>query len=91
MLVDRVRTATAGRGKVSQWQDGDHIFMMRVMGNKPIYLLALSKKDGRTLYDGPVMTDEQRKSIPAEVSEQFELLLAHPDQIKEFGAADAKK
>jgi hypothetical protein len=90
-LMDRGMVAVTARGKVSQWQDGDHIFMMRVMGNKPIYLLALSKKDGRTLYDGPVMTDEQRKSIPAEVSEQFELLLAHPEQIKEFGAADKKK
>jgi len=59
---------------------------MRVVGTKPIYLLALSKKDGRTLYDGPVMTEEQRQSIPAEVGEQFELLVAHPEQIKEFGA-----
>lgn len=90
-IIDHAIGTTTARGKVSQWQDGDHIFMMRVMGNKPIYLLALSKKDGRTLYDGPVMTDEQRKSIPAEVSEQFELLLAHPEQIKEFGAAEVKK
>jgi hypothetical protein len=91
MITGQFLGPATARGKVSQWQDGDHIFMMRVMGNKPIYLLALSKKDGRTLYDGPVMTDEQRKSIPAEVSEQFELLLAHPEQIKEFGAREAKK
>jgi len=74
-----------GRGKVVQWQDADHVMMMRLLANKPLYLLALSKKDGRTLYDGPVMTDEQRQSVPAEISEQFELLSAHPETAKEFG------
>jgi hypothetical protein len=82
---------TGARGKVARWQDDDHVMILRVIGNRPIYLLALSKKDGRTLYDGPVMTDEQRKSIPAEVSEQFEMLLAHPESAKEFGAAEPNK
>ena len=90
-VVDGLIPPTGGRGKVVRWQDADHVLMMRVIGNKPLYLLALSKKDGRTLYDGPVMTDEQRKSLPAEVSEQFELLATHPEEIKEFGAAEPKK
>jgi hypothetical protein len=79
-----------GRGKVMRWQDDDHILMLRSAGTKPLYLLALSRKDGRTLYDGPVMTDEQRKAVPNEVSEKFEMLLAKPELATEFGAADKK-
>jgi hypothetical protein len=81
----------AARGKVMQWQDADHMLVMRVMGtNKPVYLLALSKKDGRTLFDGPVATDEERKSVPVEVSEQLDMLIAKPDLAKEFGAQEKK-
>jgi hypothetical protein len=79
-----------GRGKVMLWQDDNHLLVMRMMGGKPLYLLALSKKDGRTLYDGPVMTDEQRQSVPTEVSESFEMITAHPDQAKEFGVEGKK-
>jgi hypothetical protein len=79
------------RGKVMQWQDANHMLVLRVMGsNKPIYLLALSKKDGRTLFDGPVATDEERKSVPVEVSEQLDMLIAKPDLANEFGAQEKK-
>jgi hypothetical protein len=79
------------RGKVMQWQDADHMLVMRVMGtNKPVYLLALSKKDGRTLFDGPVASDEERKSVPVEVSEQLDMLIAKPDLAREFGAQEKK-
>jgi hypothetical protein len=91
LIINQMGAAMGARGKVVRWQDDHYILIMRVMGTKPIYLLALSKKDGRTLYDGPVMTDEQRSSIPAEVSEQFQLLGAHPEQIKEFGGNEPKK
>jgi hypothetical protein len=75
------------RGKVMTWQGDEQIFFLRMMGKTPTYLLALSKKDGRVLYDGPTMTDEQRKSLPAEVSEQFELIMSKPEMVKEFGVA----
>jgi hypothetical protein len=79
------------RGKVMQWQDADHMLVMRVLGaNKPVYLLALSKKDGRTLFDGPVASDEERKSVPVEISEQLDMLIAKPDLAKEFGAQEKK-
>jgi hypothetical protein len=78
------------RGKVSTWQDDDHLFVMRMVGNKPIYLLALSRKDGRTMYDGPVMTEEQRRGLPADVAEQFELLAGKPELAKEFGGQAEK-
>jgi hypothetical protein len=82
---------SGARGKVMQWQDADHMLVMRVTGtNKPVYLLALSKKDGRTLFDGPVASDEERKSVPVEVSEQLDMLIAKPDLAKEFGAQEKK-
>jgi hypothetical protein len=79
-----------GRGKVVRWQDDNHVLVMRMMGAKPLYLLALSKKDGRTIYDGAVMTEEQRQSVPTEVAESFEIVVQHPETAKEFGAEDKK-
>jgi hypothetical protein len=80
---------TAARGKVLQWQDDNALLMMRMLGKTPTYLMALSKKDGHVIYDGPVQTDEQRKSLPPEVADQFEMLVNKPDLAKEFGTADA--
>jgi membrane-associated protease RseP (regulator of RpoE activity) len=78
-----------GPGKVSTWQDDEQLLVLRFVGNAPTYLLALSKKDGRTIYDGPVMTQEQRSGLPAEVSEQFNMLAGKPEMAKEFGAPAA--
>jgi len=74
-----------GGGKVTRWQDDDHVFLIRMTGRQPGYLLALSKKDGRTVFDGPVATDDERKNLPGEISEKFGLILAQPDTAKEFG------
>jgi apolipoprotein N-acyltransferase len=71
-------------------QDDNHVLVMRMIGAKPTYLLALSKKDGRTIFDGAVMTDEQRQSVPTEVSDSFEMVVRHPETAKEFGAEDKK-
>jgi len=79
------------QGKVVRWQDDDHVLILRRTDKNPVYLLALSKKDGRILYDGPVMTDDQRKNVPDEVSEQFQLLLAKPELAKEFGGEQPDK
>jgi hypothetical protein len=79
-----------GRGKVMRWQDDNHVLVMRMMGARPLYLLALSKKDGRTIYDGAVMTPEQRQSVPTEVAESFEMVVQHPETAKEFGVEDKK-
>lgn len=79
----------AARGRVLTWSNADHLLILRAMGPTnqptPTYLLALSKKDGKTLFDGPVMTDEQKQSLPADIAEQFKSLLAHPETAKEFG------
>jgi hypothetical protein len=84
-------TAGGGRGKVMRWQDAEHVLILRSVGNRPTYLLALSTKDGRVIYDGPVESEDQQKSVPAEVSEEFGMLVAHPDQAKEFGVTNAPK
>jgi hypothetical protein len=86
LLFRADEVSIGGRGKVVRWQDDDHILILRTVAKKPVYLLALSKKDGRTLYDGPVVTDDQRKSVPNEVSESFELLVSKPELASEFGA-----
>jgi membrane-associated protease RseP (regulator of RpoE activity) len=83
--------AGGGRGRVATWQDDDQLMILRMVGNTPIYLLALSKKDGRTLYDGPVMTEEQRRGLPAEVAEPFDLLKSKPDIAKEFGGPQTRE
>ena len=80
-----------GRGRVATWQDDDQLMILRMVGNTPTYLLALSRKDGRTLYDGPVMTEEQRRGLPAEVAEQFDLLKSKPDIAKEFGGPQTRE
>jgi hypothetical protein len=79
-----------GRGRVSTWQDDDNLFVLRFVGKSPTYLLALSRKDGRTLYDGPVMTREQQAALPAEIAEQFAMLKDKPDLAKELGAEAPK-
>lgn len=78
----------AGRaaGRVKLWQDDQHILVVRGTPQSLTYLLALSKKDGRTVYDGPVDTPEQRQSMPGEIAEKFEALARNPDMAREFGA-----
>jgi hypothetical protein len=83
--------AGGARGKVMRWQDNDHILFVRSIGNRPTYLLALSTKDGRVVYDGPVESDDQQASVPAEVAEEFKMLVAHPQQAKEFGVTAETK
>lgn len=85
MIANTALPAMAARGKVMTWSDEQYILVLRMMGKQPTYLLALSKKDGRTMFDGPVMSEEQRKSVPGEVSEQFQLVVSQPHLLKEFG------
>lgn len=80
----------AVRGKVMTWSDDQHILVVRIMGKQPTYLLALSKKDGRVVFDGPVMSEEQRKSVPAQVAEQFEMVVGQPQMLREFGVSEKK-
>lgn len=85
-----VAAPMAARGKVMTWSDDQHILVLRTMGNQPTYLLALSKKDGRVVFDGPVMSEEQRKGVPAQVAEQFEMVVNQPQMLREFGVSEKK-
>jgi RNA polymerase sigma factor (sigma-70 family) len=82
-----LRAPIAPGGTVVSWREDDHLLFMRIVGKRPTYLLALSRTDGRFVYDGPVVTDEQKASVPAEIAEQFVLLVARPELATEFGAA----
>jgi hypothetical protein len=77
-----------GAGRVVRWQDNDHILLMRMAGRSPTYLLALSKKDGRTVFEGPVAREEDRRSVPAEVAEEFQMILTQPEVADELGGPD---
>jgi hypothetical protein len=88
-LTAVARGGVGARGKVLRWQDDELVLVLRAMGKQPTYLLALSKKDGRVIYDGPVESEDQRKSLPAEIAEQFQMIVKHPETAKEFGAPAA--
>ena len=77
--------AAGGGGRVVRWQDDDHVLLMRMAGRTPTYLLALSKKDGRTVFDGPVADEDDRRSVPAEIAEEFAMLCDQPEAAQELG------
>ena len=85
-LLKGVAAGGGGGGKVVRWQDDDHVLLLRMTGRSPSYLLALSKKDGHTVFDGPVASDVDRQSVPPEVAEQFQMLCAQPEMAQELGA-----
>jgi hypothetical protein len=85
-VLKGVAAGGVGGGKVVRWQDDDHVLLLRMAGRSPTYLLALSKKDGHTVFDGPVASDADRQSVPPEVAEQFQLLCAQPEMAQELGA-----
>ncbi len=91
MVMGGAMGPMAARGRVVSWSDNDHMLVLRIMGKTPTYLLALSKKDGKVLFDGPVMTDEQKQGLPTEIVEPFGAIAAHPEMAKEFGAAAVEK
>jgi len=62
------------------------VLLLRMAGRQPSYLLALSKKDGHTIFDGPVASDADRQSVPPEVAEQFQMLCGQPEMAQELGA-----
>jgi hypothetical protein len=72
-------------GKVVRWQDDNHVLLMRMSGRTPTYLLALSKKDGRTVFDGSVANEDDRRGLPAEIAEQFQMVCAQPELAQELG------
>ena len=75
----------AGRARVLTSTENDRLLVVRVENGKAVHAFAFSHADGKTLFDGPVATDEQRKALPGDVAKQLEALEKNPDAAAEFG------
>ena len=78
--------AAANRGaRVVTSTDKDNLMIARIDGGKISYALVFSQADGKTLFEGPVKTDEQRKALPEIVAKQLETLEKNQRIAPEFG------
>jgi hypothetical protein len=75
----------AGRARVLTSTDQDHLLVARMENGKAVHAFAFSQGDGKTLFDGPVATDEQRKAMPEDVAKQLDTLEKNQDAATEFG------
>jgi hypothetical protein len=65
--------------------DNDTLLVVRFEKDKPSYMLAFSTADGKTVFDGPVKTDEQRKALPEALAKQLQTLEQNQANAAEFG------
>jgi membrane-associated protease RseP (regulator of RpoE activity) len=66
--------------------DKDTLMLARVEKDKAVHAFAFSTADGKTLFDGPTATPEERKAMPAEILRQLEALEKNQNAAAEFGA-----
>jgi len=81
----RVAYGAAGP-RVLTSTDKDTLMLARVEKEKAVHAFAFSTADGKTLFDGPTATPEQRKAMPAEILRQLEALEQNQNAATEFGA-----
>jgi hypothetical protein len=63
----------------------DTLLIARFDNGKATHAFAFNTTDGKTLFDGPTTTDEQRKAIPEAVAKQLEVLEKNQTAAPEFG------
>jgi hypothetical protein len=83
-----IAIAPPGRGggnRVVTSTDKDNLMIARIDGGKVTHVLAFSQADGKTLFEGPVKTPEQRKAMPEVVAKQLEVLEKNQNIAPEFG------
>lgn len=80
---NRARTVTS--------TEQDRLLVARVENGKVVHAFAFSQTDGKTLFDGPVATDDERKAMPAELLKQLETLEKNPDAAAEFGVVGKQR
>jgi len=80
-----VRGARAARAKVLTSTERDTLLIARFENGKATHAFAFSTTDGKTLFDGPTVSDEQRKSLPEAVAKQLETIEKNQDAATEFG------
>jgi hypothetical protein len=75
----------AARARVLTSTENDHLLVARMENGKAVHAFAFSQADGKTLFDGPVATDDQRKALPDDVARQLDTLEKNQDAATEFG------
>jgi hypothetical protein len=89
-MVARMRggaAAAANRARVLTSTENDRLLVARFENGKAVHAFAFSHADGKTLFDGPVATDDQRKALPDDVARQLDAREKNQDAATEFGAA----
>jgi hypothetical protein len=83
--------AAANRARTVTSTDQDRLLVARIENGKAVHAFAFSQADGKTLFDGAVADDEQRKAMPAEILKQLETLEKNPDAAAEFGVVGKQR
>lgn len=74
------------RPRIVTSTDKDTLMLVRLEKNKPAWVFAFSTADGKTIFDGPVASDEQRKALPAPIETQLQTVEKNLTAAPEFGA-----
>jgi hypothetical protein len=77
--------AAAARPRIVTSNDKDALLVARFENGKAAYALVFSTATGKTLFDGPAATDEQRKAMPEAFAKQLEILEKNQAATGEFG------
>jgi membrane-associated protease RseP (regulator of RpoE activity) len=75
----------AQRSRVLTSTEKDTLLLARIEDGKATWAFAFSELDGKILFDGPTVTDEQRKMIPEAVAKQLQTLEDNQAAAGEFG------
>ena len=73
------------RARVLTSTDKDVLMLARFENGKPTFAFAFSTADGKTLFNGPTTTDDERKAMPEAVAHQLNALEKNPQNAAEFG------
>lgn len=74
------------RPRIVSSTDKDTLLLVRLEKNKPTWVFAFSTADGKTLFEGPVASDNQRKTLPAAIETQLQTVEKNLTAASEFGA-----
>jgi hypothetical protein len=78
----------AARTRVLTSSAKDTLLLARFEAGKAVYAFAFSETDGKTTFDGPVATPEQRKALPEAIATQIDTLEKNQGAATEFGAVE---
>ncbi|MEZ0267964.1 MAG: S1C family serine protease [Phycisphaerae bacterium] len=78
-------TPAAPRPRVLTSTQGNTLLLARFENAKPTHLLAIDTSTGKTLFDGAVGTEDQRKAFPPGVAAALDTLEKNQQAAPEFG------